>query len=88
MPNDYGLFDVYGNAWEWCLDRYGSLPKRPAGRPFIDAPKLIGTKPRILRSGSLNSRTDALRSAQRDFMDARHNRNHNVGLRIVRTLAE
>ena len=87
-PNDYGLFDMYGNAWEWCLDRHGSLPTRPAGDPYLDAPKLIGSKPRMLRGGSMNSRADALRSAQRDFIDARHNRNHNVGLRIVRTLAD
>ncbi len=87
-PNDYGLFDVYGNAWEWCLDRHGNLPKTPAGNPFLDAPKLIGTKPRMLRGGSMNSRADALRSAQRDFIDPLHDRNHNVGLRIVRTLAE
>jgi formylglycine-generating enzyme required for sulfatase activity len=43
-PNDYGLFDVYGNAWEWCLDRHGALPTRPPGEAFLDIPKLIGTK--------------------------------------------
>ena len=73
-PNDYGLFDIYGNAWEWCLDRRGSLPTRPPGVPFIDVPKLIGTQPRILRGGSMNTRTEAIRSAQRDFIDALHNR--------------
>jgi formylglycine-generating enzyme len=49
-PNGYGLFNMTGNVWEWCADRFSPDHHRrgpwvnPAGPPAGDA--------RVLRGGS------------------------------------
>lgn len=47
-PNSLGLYDMSGNCWEWCFDRYNSrLPGE-----FIDPINNMGARPRIIKSGS------------------------------------
>ena len=56
LPNAWGLYDMHGNAWEWCLDLYSSFGLGDATDPKGYSHEAIGSSSpqRILRGGSWN----------------------------------
>jgi formylglycine-generating enzyme required for sulfatase activity len=77
--NDWGLYDMHGNVWEWCSDWYA---ESYANAKHSDPQGPESGSDRVLRGGSFNCQTQLCRSAMR-FWFAPNTRFKDVGFRVA-----
>lgn len=84
-PNAWGLFDMHGYVWEWCLDSWQpTLAKTPAD---ASPQQTAAEKDRVLRGGSWADDADKARSAYRHHQPADF-RSDAIGFRCIRAKAQ
>ncbi len=85
--NAWGLYDMHGNVWEWCLDElHGNYNGAPTdGSAWVEHAEGEKNKElekiRLLRGGSWNLFPRSCRSAYRDFNHPL-SRDGNLGFRV------
>jgi len=76
--NAWGFYDMHGNVWEWCYDRYGKYPvdivSDPVGASY--------GSDRVMRGGSWKSISRLCRSAHRNYVPPSF-RNNYLGFRLA-----
>lgn len=84
-PNQFGLYDVHGNVWEWCADVFSRDYYRQS--PPADPPGPTTGSMRVLRGGYAgDSFADGFRCALRNSF-GQDGRDRSFGFRVAKSIS-
>ena len=89
-PNQWGLFDMLGNVWEWTMDRRRPYPSDEGVTDDVEDPvrRVSNDVARTRRGGSFAYEWFTVRSAHRGDVTYFPNQTRDgVGFRVARTIA-
>jgi formylglycine-generating enzyme required for sulfatase activity len=81
-PNAWGIYDMHGNAAEWCLDGYDHIYAGTMSDAILDPLVTSNALRRVVRGGDYVLTSAGCRSAARDSNHPDRPR-PNVGFRVV-----
>jgi formylglycine-generating enzyme required for sulfatase activity len=79
QPNSLGIYDMSGNAWEWCSDYYGLYSKDTVSNPKGPISGVV----RVIRGGSWGFSSAYCRTTGRQY-ETTTSSEFNLGFRVVR----
>ena len=82
-PNDFGVYDMHGNVWEWCSDWADTTYYKQS--PVNDPPGAAKGTDRVMRGGCWRDEPCNCRSAYLSWWGP-NKRSETTGFRIARNL--
>ncbi|MDP8228963.1 MAG: formylglycine-generating enzyme family protein [Candidatus Electryoneaceae bacterium] len=87
LPNLWGLYDMHGNVWEWCLDWFGEYSVDRDSDCVIDPKGVSDGLFRVMRGGSWKESASVCEVSNRAWGKPELGR-EDVGFRLVRIIRQ